>query len=1078
MKTLRLFAFGILVCASAFAQKQILPDFHADPSARVFGDTLYVYPSHDAQGARDWKQMVDWHVFSTKDMQTWTDHGKIFSLDEIIWADTEAWAPDCIERNGKYYFYFTAGGHIGVAVSDSPTGPFKDALGRPLVKSGEAGIRYMIDPNVFIDDDGQAYLYVGGARQLGVVKLDEDMITRDGDIQRIDMEGFYEGLWVHKRGGIYYASYPTRPAGKDYNANVMLYSMAESPLGPWKCKGQLIDNNSHNVHGSVCQFSGQWYLFYHVEGPSHWERRVCVEPLSYNEDGTIKPIELASESPAPVREEQNFDFGWKFHYGDAKGAEALNYDDSEWQKLDLPHDFQIEQPWDKSAGGARGYKEMGRGCYRKTFFADPSWKGRKVFLDFEGIMVYGDAWLNGEKILSIDYGYLGAQADITERLNYDGENVVTVYASTGRSGGSRWYTGGGLFRDVHLVVKNEIAVARHGLFISTSNITEESADVDMLVEVDGIRNKRLDVDIQVEIFAPDGSKAAELTHPAPKKIKLSSVEAKLPAVTIASPKLWSCEVPNLYKAKVSLVYEGEVVDSVVESFGIRTVEFSKDFGFRLNGKKVFLKGISNHHDLGALGAAVHDSAIERLFIQLKAFGYNHVRTSHNPYSESFLELADKYGILVVDELFDKWSSKDYWFARRPFNEIWFEAVPEWIKRDRNHPSVIMWSFGNELQIRENWAGFPTGDWGVTTYRILDVLAKRYDPTRKTTVAMFPARANAVGKNEADFNTNIIPPELAQVTEVASFNYRYLNYSDYLKYAPHMIIYQSEATTSELTAPFFGMDYDKMVGLAYWGAVEYWGESRGWPRKGWNYSFFNHALEPYPQAYLIKSAFSDEPLVHIGVVDSEKEQLEWNDVITGRTPISSHWNRNEGSLQNIFTYTNAEEVELFVNGISLGVQKNDSLDINKRNIIYWKDVPYEKGGVVTAIARTAGKEVARHKLETTGEAVALKFEIERPEAWTADGMDLLYAKLYAVDEAGRIVPTAPRAEVQFEVGGAATLRAVDNGDHSTDRIFTASHIDLYNGFAMAILRSTKQPGEVSLKATADGLGSAEVILITK
>lgn len=297
MKASLALILGVLACAAtASAQRQILPDFHADPSARVFGDTLYVYPSHDAAGARNWDGMVDWHVFSTVDMETWTDHGVIFSLEDISWADKEAWAPDCIERNGKYYFYFPAGGQIGVAVSDSPTGPFQDALGKPLVKKNEAGIRYMIDPCIFIDDDGQAYLYVGGARQLGVVKLRKDMVTRDGPIRRLDMQGFYEGVWIHKRDGTYYASYPTRPPDK--MANVMLYSTAKSPLGPFDYAGELIDNQSLNVHGSICAFKDKWYLFYHVEGPSHWERRVCVEPLHYKADGAIEPMAMSSDPNA------------------------------------------------------------------------------------------------------------------------------------------------------------------------------------------------------------------------------------------------------------------------------------------------------------------------------------------------------------------------------------------------------------------------------------------------------------------------------------------------------------------------------------------------------------------------------------------------------------------------------------------------------------------------------------------------------------------------------------------------------------------------------------------------------------
>jgi len=278
---------------SAFAQNPILPDFHADPSARVFGDRLYLYVSHDAPGARNWKQMVDWPVFSSADLRTWTDHGVAFALKDVAWAKEEAWAPDCIERDGRYYLYFPAAAQIGVAVSDSPAGPFKDALGRPLVEQNEAGIRWMIDPAVFIDDDGQAYLFAGGARKLGVVKLKRDMITRDGPFQRVEMPGFYEGVWIHKRGDVYYASYPTRPEGKDSRANVMVYSMAKSPLGPWEFKGPLLDNDSHNVHGSIVTFKGRDYLFYHVQGPSNWERRVCVEELAYNEDGTLRPLTMS-----------------------------------------------------------------------------------------------------------------------------------------------------------------------------------------------------------------------------------------------------------------------------------------------------------------------------------------------------------------------------------------------------------------------------------------------------------------------------------------------------------------------------------------------------------------------------------------------------------------------------------------------------------------------------------------------------------------------------------------------------------------------------------------------------------------
>jgi glycoside hydrolase family 2, sugar binding len=783
---------------------------------------------------------------------------------------------------------------------------------------------------------------------------------------------------------------------------------------------------------------------------------------------------FAQEQP---RVSQLFNFDWKFRAGDLKEAQLVTYDDDNWRVLDLPHDFQIEQTWDESAGGARGFKAMGTGWYRKHFKANPAWKGKRILLDFEGIMLVGDVWVNGRKVGSTDYGYLGFETDITDLLKYDEDNVVAVWASTGKKDGSRWYTGGGLFRDVHLVIKNPIAIARHGVFVSTPKITEQRAEVSVQVELEGIRNKSLDIEINARILAPDGKTVAGTRGKAPQKSKLQTVEVSLPIVTVDSPELWSCEAPNLYTAEVFLVQDGKVIDCVTETFGIRTLEFSPDFGFKLNGKKLFLKGISNHHDLGAVGVAAFDRAIERQFQLIKRFGYNHIRSSHNPYSESFLKLADKYGILVVDELIDKWSDNSYWGGRVPFTQLWYQMIPEWIKRDRNHPSVILWSLGNELQMREDLAGFPTGDWGVTTYRIFDVLVKRYDKTRKTTVAMFPARAGAIGKNEPEFNTKVYPPELATVTEVSSFNYRYLNYAQYLEKCPHMTVYQSEATTNELAAPFFGMDHDKMVGLAYWGAIEYWGESNGWPKKGWNFSFFNHCLEPYPQAYLIKSAFCEEPLVHIGVMDNGKEAIEWNDIMVGSLSLASHWNWATGSMQNLYTYTNADEVELLVNGKSMGIRKNDRTDITRRNIIYWENIPYGKGGNIIAVARNNGKEVARHKLETTGKATALKMVVENPKDWKADGMDLQYVKVYAVDNKGRVVPDT-KDEVTFKVSGAARLIAVDNGDHFTDELFTGNTKKLHKGFIMAILRSDRSGGEVVITASSKGLKDAVKKLVTK
>ncbi len=784
---------------------------------------------------------------------------------------------------------------------------------------------------------------------------------------------------------------------------------------------------------------------------------------------------VQAQQPAP-RENRLFNFDWKFQHGEVADGQLPTLDDSDWRSLDLPHDFQFELPWDETASRGRGFKPMGTGWYRKTFAADRAWQGRRVLLDFEGIVLHGDVWLNGTRVGGTDYGYLGFEADITDLLRYDAPNVVAVRADTGRESGSRWYTGGGLFRDVHLIVKDTVAVVRHGLFVTTPVVSAEQAQVAVQVEIEGIKEKEYDLRIQARILSPAGEVVAEGSVSAPQKNRQPSVEVMLPVMTVDAPQLWSCESPNLYTAEVKLVLDGRTTDRVSERFGIRTVEYGKDFGLKLNGEKVFLKGIAIHHDLGAVGAAAYETAIERLMDRIKAFGFNHIRTSHNPYSEAFLRIADEKGILVVDELYDKWSNTVAWAGRRPWTELWWENLIEWVKRDRNHASVILWSLGNELQFQEERCGFPTRDWGVTAYRMMDVLVKRFDPTRKTTVAMYPARAGGIVKHDPDFRieANIVPPELATITDVASFNYCWDDYAAYLKHAPDMIVYQSEAVTNELAAPYFGMDRERMVGLAYWGAVAYWGESNAWPKKGWNYSFFNHSLEPYPQAYLVKGMFTEEPMVQIGIIDSEGESLLWNDIVVGQKNISAHWNREPGTSYNLYTYTNAEEVELFVNGKSVGVKSN-STAATKRNVIYWENVPYAAGNL-TAVARTGGREVARQRIETTGKPVALQIELEQPE-WKADGMALQYAKIYVIDSRGRRVPTAT-GEVTVEVEGAARLIALDNGNHASNDLFDGTTKSLYHGFAMAILRADRTPGTVRLKVSAPGYKAASVTMETR
>ena len=810
-----------------------------------------------------------------------------------------------------------------------------------------------------------------------------------------------------------------------------------------------------------------------VQGNGHDDR---IPPAPNQE------ITLASAA-TPARETVDFDFGWRFARGPLREAWRADASDGEpahpwemrpWTAVDLPHDFQFELPWDEAAARNRGFKAMGEGWYRKHFTPDERWRGRLVSLEFGGIMCLGEVYLNGEKLADAEFGYLGLSVPVEKKLRWGEDNVVAVRATTGEVAGGRWYTGGGLYRSVKLVVRNPVSVSRHGVFVTTPVATADRAEVAVQVELDGWTMRTNDLEVVVTVKGPDTSargcagNVGIVRAAAPKASHLGRIAVKLPTLTVERPQLWDVDAPALYTAEVSLVLDGREVDRVSQRFGIRTAEFGRPYGFRLNGRKVFLQAMCNHHDLGGVGAAAYRRAIERQFRTMKAFGYNAIRCSHNPYSEDFYDLADELGILVVDELTDKWGGPKH-TSGRPMTELFFPMITEWIRRDRNHPSVVLWSFGNELQHDEAYAGFPSDDWGVTTYRLFDVVAKRWDPTRPTTVAMYPARAGGIKWSDGKaFQESKIPPELASVTDVASINYLTGDYADYLRHEPKLNIFQSEATVLDCLVPYWLMDREHMVGLAYWGAIAYWGESQGWPAKGWNHSFFDHDLTPRPPAYLIRSAFLPEtPIVRLAI-DHGEYMAVWNDVRTGRRILSEDWNCRAGEKFNLVGYTNAEEVELLLNGRSLGVRRNDATEDAKRNIVTWRDVAWQPGRL-EAVARNGGREVARHAIESTGEPVAIKVT-EETSGWAADGHDLKYLRITAVDGKGRTVPTVAEKAV-VEVTGEVRLIALDDGDQATAELFNVNEKKLRNGRLLAILRSTRTPGRVTVKVR---VGSMEKI----
>lgn len=784
----------------------------------------------------------------------------------------------------------------------------------------------------------------------------------------------------------------------------------------------------------------------------------------------------AADNPRVVR---NFNFGWRFHLGDVANAQSSTFNDSDWESIVVPHDFQIYQPWVapskgekadnsdiasnvKSRLSSRGFKEMGIGWYRKTFTPDESWRGKRIILDFEGIMLVGDVYLNGERIGGTDYGYLGFDIDVSKLMKFGQPNVLAVKANTQRPENSRWYTGGGLYRDVSLIVTDpQQYFVRHPLYITTPNVSEAEATVIVQAEMACYLRVK-DLKVNTKIVDANGNVVSDVTNTIPYNRGQKINEYIVDSITLESPKLWSCETPHLYNATVTIFKpDGTVADQVSENFGVRWFEYSPEFGFKLNGKKVLFKGNANHHTLGALGAAAYPRAMEKRIQLLKQFGFNHIRTSHNPYSKSFLDLCDKYGMLVVDELYDKWLTQ-YAGGRTEWLNLWQHDVPEFVRRDRNHPSVVMWSLGNELQ--QYWS-LPFADWGITPYRLQKELLLRYDKTRPVTVAMHPR-----GRN---LKTDSLPAPLALETDIASYNYRYMYFPGDSRRFPDMIFYQSEANTSMMGPNFFEMDLDKVVGLAYWGMIDYLGESNGWPAKGWVQGAFDISLEPKPIAYLLWSMFKpDDPVVHIGIIDSDDNTV-WNDVKVGTQRMSDHWNRKAGSTLSLYTYTNADEVELFVNGKSVGVKKNSD-NPRTRNKIKWDNVKYEEG-YIEAVAKKAGKVVARHKIETTSDAVKLVVAPDNQQ-WKADGQDLQHIRVWAVDKKGRRVHGAQN-ELTFAVDGPAEIVGVINGDMTSEELTVGKKRRLYNGTATVILRSTQEAGDVNLLVTTNGLKKVKLKMET-
>ncbi len=754
-------------------------------------------------------------------------------------------------------------------------------------------------------------------------------------------------------------------------------------------------------------------------------------------------------------------FDWKFHPGDIPGAQEPGFDDSSWQNVNVPHDFAVAGPFDEKVaqGGACGFLPRGIGWYRRTFPSPPP--GKIVTLDFGGVYTAADVWLNGTPLGKNHNGYLGFRHDITNLLKPAGEpNVLAVRADNTRVGSSRWYTGSGIYRDVRLVTTDPVHIPLYGTWITTPKISTDAADVHVETVVKNDGTAPTGVTLTTELRDPSG----KLVATADKKENLAagaSVTIRQD-LTVPHPELWSTETPNLYKAVSRVSADQKPCDLLETTFGIRTIAFTPDQGLLVNGRKVNIKGMNFHHDLGCLGSAAFERGFERRLEIIREMGCNSVRLAHNPYHPGLLDLCDRMGILVFDEAYDKWSDQ-FTGPERPFDKAWPEDLREFVLRDRNHPSVYIWSVGNEQTSHQMTAP----DFGVTQYRAMAGLIKNLDPTRAVTCGLFPARGNGIRYNAKprELFQNSDPAEMSFAMDVVSCNYTQSFFAkDHEKY-PQLIFLVSEISTNGSGEQWFDYDHSHTVGQYYWGGFDYIGESFGWPCKGWFRGLIDLAGFRKPASYYVQSFYSDKPMVRIAVQNPQPgSNVVWNDVKMNWEYLDSHWNWPDGENLKVFTYSTGDTVELFLNGRSLGTKKMAGVPKKKMS---W-EVPFEPG-VLEAVASLDGKIIAEHQLQTAGTAKRLVLESDRP-ALKADGLDLAHVTVRVVDEKGVTVPDASH-KIHFSVTGDGTNAGVDNGNMYSGESWQGNERSAFQGRALLVIRAGRKDGTVQIHASADGLQPA-------
>ena len=799
----------------------------------------------------------------------------------------------------------------------------------------------------------------------------------------------------------------------------------------------------------------------------------------------------SAAAPKPPRQELSFDGDWRFHLGDAVGADQPGFGDADWRPVDLPHDWSIEGPvgsdpaamdgpFDKSspAGASAGYLNGGVGWYRKTF-TPPALAGRRFVLLFDGAYMDSDVWLNGHHLGNHPYGYTSFSYDLTPFLSL-GRNVVAVRLNA-KQPASRYYTGAGLYRHIHLIVTDPIHLAQWGIYITTPSATVTGARVHVQTQVNNDGPQAAEVTLVTTVLDPRGKAVARQADR--RRIAPGGHAAFDQILPLRSARLWSCDTPVLYRA-VSEVRVGQALrDSTATPFGIRTIAFTKDNGFLLNGRRVQIKGVCDHHDLGCLGAAALRRGFERQLEILKGMGCNAVRMSHNPPSPELLDLCDRMGFLVMDESFDEWQESHNKYGYGRFFDQWSEPdMVSMLDRDRNHPSIILWSIGNE--ILEGREGTPTAG---PLARRLAAICHREDPTRPVT----SAGANA---------SNAWKSGLGKALDVFGVNYDEPFYFDRNKpggdstvstdptgYHGELPMIGSETSSQVDSRGEYGLHLDAqgavqiaaslnnqvssydlsrppwassgetdllalrnapwVAGEFVWTGFDYLGEPTPflWPSRSSYFGLLDLCGFPKDRYYLYKSQWSAAPLVHL-------------------LPSSWTWPGFEGKPIPVRVFTNADTVELFLNGVSLGV-KTFATEAKQLHLEW--DVPYVPG-ILKAVAKRKGQVIATDELHTAGAPARISLTPDRSRI-AGDGQDLSFLKVTVLDKDGSVCPDAD-SELHFSLQGtAARIAGLDNGDATSHESFQGPQHRAFHGLALAVLRSRPGAvGPVALTVSADGL----------